>query len=109
MPYSSCRMQNSAPIKKTVLPKIVVNERSGNQYPSRDTKFESHPPAKSEGAAIQPTFANDAVSFAAIATSTAITPFLQVRPSEILCFFFVIFLTMYIFKYSLFFRVAIII
>ncbi|XP_065058983.1 protein TALPID3-like isoform X3 [Rhopilema esculentum] len=73
------RMQNSAPVKKAVLPKIVASERSGNQYPLRDTKFESHPPTKSEGAAMQPTSANDAVSFAAIATSTALTPFLQIQ------------------------------
>ena len=67
-------MQNSMPVKKIAIPRIVKQ----NQGDPERTKVESDPDEKGEKRSSSTAPADEAVSYAAAATSTAIAPFVQV-------------------------------
>ena len=62
------------PVKKIAIPRIVTQSQGD---PER-TKVESDPALKGEKRSSYPAPADEAVSYAAVATSTAIAPFVQV-------------------------------
>ena len=64
------RMQNSMPVKKIAIPKIVKQDQGG--------KVEADLTKQDAKTASSSVHADEAVSFAAVATSAAIAPFLQV-------------------------------
>ena len=67
-------MQNSVPVKKIAIPKIVKQ----HQGDSRSDRVEVDLKEKEVQPASCSVHADEAVSYAAVATSAAIAPFLQV-------------------------------
>ena len=69
------RMQNSVPVKKVAIPKLVKLHDANS---ARD-KDEPNPKGKDIQPITTSASANEAVSCAGVATSAAIAPFLQVN------------------------------